>query len=152
MKKLNEAKSMKARLTEIKNGIAHQKTKEATYAKRDAVHERSMMQEKKEIHDIMNNATSTFILGDESTFNDRLKVMGLELESDTYSKYITLQGECNTKARDAKMCPNNNQFACAVYITENLKANTSQKKIMLSMPPGEGKSRITVALLYLMLK
>ena len=55
-------------------------------------------------------------------------------------------------ARDADMQPNNNQFACAVYIAENLKSTAKEKKIMLTMPPGEGKSRITVALLYLMLK
>ena len=82
---------------------------------------------------------------------DRLKSMGLTLDSEAHSKYIKLQGECNTKARDADMCPNNNQFACAVYIVEKLKPTPNEKKIVLSMPPGEGKSRITVALLHLML-
>ena len=78
--------------------------------------------------------------------------MGLDIDAETHLKYLKLQSECNARARDADVSPNNNQFACAVYIAETLKPNTKEKKIMLTMPPGEGKSRITVALLYLMLK
>ena len=78
--------------------------------------------------------------------------MGYDIDPDIYSRYLKLQSECNAMARDADMQPNNNQFACAVYIAENLKSTAKEKKIMLTMPPGEGKSRITVALLYLMLK
>ena len=45
---------------------------------------------------------------DETTFRDRLVTMGLDIDAETHLRYLKLQTECNAKARDADIAPNNN--------------------------------------------
>ena len=92
------------------------------------------------------------ILRDDTTFFDRVRNIGLTLTPVDHQKYGKHQSDCNIKAEEAEFMPNNNQFGCAVFIAEHLKATAKENKILFTMPPGEGKSRITVALLYLMMK
>ena len=89
---------------------------------------------------------------DEGSFLDRVKAMGMELTPQQHGHYVGLQQDCNTKASEVELAPNNNQYGCAVYIAEKLKPYANEKRLLLSMGPGEGKSRITVGLLYLMSK
>ena len=89
---------------------------------------------------------------DEGSFLDRVKAMGMELTPQQHGHYLGLQQDCITKASEVELAPNNNQYGCAVYIAEKLKPTANEKRLLLSMGPGEGKSRITVGLLYLMCK
>ena len=141
--------AFRTKLTEIQEMLTQERTKEAGYAKRRADHQSRMNEEFKAIEALQHINQPQNVSKDESSIRDRLLAMGFDIDAETYSRYMKLQSECNAMARDADMQPNNNQFACAVYIAENLKSTNKEKKIMLTMPPGEGKSRITVALLYL---
>ena len=73
---------------------------------------------------------------------------GMKDRQSTYKNksthYDRLHSLCKTQSEKFNFQPNNNQFACAAYIHNTLRV---RERVLLTMPPGKGKSRIILSLL-----
>ena len=57
--------------------------------------------------------------------------------------------KCKNQAAQIGFAPNFNQFACAAYVHHTIRAKENHNKMLIIMPPGKGKSRVALSLMYL---